>query len=289
MVDPPLHLPRALALVRPSVRERRLVHPEPRRPHLLDSPVERHRRGRDRGAHRPPDLALAPSPRPGRQASGEEAPGVASIVLVRAPPRPAPRRWRGQYFGSALPTSPRGLWWRAHPYSLSAVPVPPYLRITVKGAGRTSGMLGPSRRRSAPVSLSNGRLGRSPTGYGAPITRCSSPAASASHRSAPSSRPSRRGVRTSTLIMRGARPEDLLVPLRARAVSRTSQAPHRRARREPRHDHLLGADDVRRLVPDLADSDVYVCGPEGFTRHIEQVALALGTPKGSVHRESFSY
>lgn len=29
----------------------------------------------------------------------------------------------------------RGLWWQAHPYSLSALPQPPYLRLTVRGVG----------------------------------------------------------------------------------------------------------------------------------------------------------
>ena len=32
----------------------------------------------------------------------------------------------------------RELWWQAHPYSLSALPQPPYLRFTVKGLGDSS-------------------------------------------------------------------------------------------------------------------------------------------------------
>ena len=34
-----------------------------------------------------------------------------------------------------------GLWWQAHPYSLSAMPMPPYLRVTVKDLGDHSGEL----------------------------------------------------------------------------------------------------------------------------------------------------
>jgi predicted ferric reductase len=44
----------------------------------------------------------------------------------------------GQYFQWRFLR--RGLWWQAHPYSLSALPVPPYLRITAGAAGD----LGPS-------------------------------------------------------------------------------------------------------------------------------------------------
>ena len=35
----------------------------------------------------------------------------------------------------------RGLWWQAHPYSLSAAPNPSWLRITVKDLGDQSGAL----------------------------------------------------------------------------------------------------------------------------------------------------
>ncbi|HEX9065217.1 MAG TPA: ferredoxin reductase family protein, partial [Streptosporangiaceae bacterium] len=62
----------------------------------------------------------------------DEAPGVVSVVC------------RGRHL-DRLPVSGgqflqwrflvRGLWWQAHPYSLSALPQPPYVRVTVKGLG----------------------------------------------------------------------------------------------------------------------------------------------------------
>ena len=42
----------------------------------------------------------------------------------------------GQFFQWRFLT--RGLWWHAHPYSLSALPRAPFMRVTVKGLGDQS-------------------------------------------------------------------------------------------------------------------------------------------------------
>ncbi|MGI8448516.1 MAG: ferredoxin reductase family protein, partial [Streptosporangiaceae bacterium] len=61
-----------------------------------------------------------------------EGPGVVSVILTG-------RRLGqlavsgGQFFCWRFLTP--GLWWQAHPYSMSALPQPPYLRLTVKGIG----------------------------------------------------------------------------------------------------------------------------------------------------------
>ena len=46
----------------------------------------------------------------------------------------------GQFFCWRFLT--RGMWWQAHPYSLSALPQPPYLRLTVKAVGDHSAAAG---------------------------------------------------------------------------------------------------------------------------------------------------
>ena len=46
----------------------------------------------------------------------------------------------------------RGSWWQAHPYSLSALPQPPYLRLTVKAVGDHSASLA-SLRPGTPVMV----------------------------------------------------------------------------------------------------------------------------------------
>jgi vanillate O-demethylase ferredoxin subunit len=47
--------------------------------------------------------------------------------------------------------------------------------------------------------------------------------------------------------------------------------------------------DVRRVLSDArADTDIYVCGPEGFMAHVLEVASALRWPAARVHTEYFS-
>lgn len=43
------------------------------------------------------------------------------------------------------------------------------------------------------------------------------------------------------------------------------------------------------LVPDLAQRDVYVCGPAGWSRRVEDDAIAAGAARESVHREAFGW
>lgn len=42
-------------------------------------------------------------------------------------------------------------------------------------------------------------------------------------------------------------------------------------------------------VPDLADRDVFICGPDGFTATVVRAVRAAGVPWRRVHRESFSF
>ena len=65
----------------------------------------------------------------------DEAPGVVAVICQGL------RLDRlavsgGQFFLWRFLT--RDLWWQAHPYSLSALPQPPYLRVTIKGLGDQS-------------------------------------------------------------------------------------------------------------------------------------------------------
>ena len=57
-------------------------------------------------------------------------------------------------------------------------------------------------------------------------------------------------------------------------------------------DGVGTADDLTALtywVPDIADRDVYVCGPEAWTRLVRQTLAAAGTPADRVHSETFGW
>ena len=62
----------------------------------------------------------------------EEVPGVISIYITGRDLNELPMR-AGQFFKFRFLT--RGLWWRVHPFSLSAAPNGQYIRITVKAVG----------------------------------------------------------------------------------------------------------------------------------------------------------
>jgi len=56
-----------------------------------------------------------------------------------------------------------------------------------------------------------------------------------------------------------------------------------------RHDVRIGASMLRRLVPDIAGRDVYVCGPESFDEQVTAAATRLGVSPASIHQERFSF
>jgi ferredoxin-NADP reductase/DMSO/TMAO reductase YedYZ heme-binding membrane subunit len=179
----------------------------------------------------------------------------------------------------------RGLWWQAHPYSLSAAPTGRHLRITVKDLGDHSAALA-RMRRGTRVAI-EGPYGAFTTdarrrdrlllvGAGVGITPIR-----ALLQELPEA-----GVDVE-VVLRGSRAEDL--------VLRDEVAEHagRRGGRVhelvgPRERVALDAAALRRLVPDVARREVYVCGPGGFAQLVVSAARAAGVPRDNIHFESFS-
>jgi len=46
---------------------------------------------------------------------------------------------------------------------------------------------------------------------------------------------------------------------------------------------------LRRWIPDLAERDVYLCGPSDWTDGVERLVLAAGVPADRIHTESFGW
>jgi ferredoxin-NADP reductase len=57
------------------------------------------------------------------------------------------------------------------------------------------------------------------------------------------------------------------------------------ARAQVRLDHVA----LTQLIPDLKRRDVYVCGPDGFTRDVIRALAVLGVPDRRIHHESFAF
>jgi len=51
----------------------------------------------------------------------------------------------------------------------------------------------------------------------------------------------------------------------------------------------IDEDKVKRLVPDLLDRDVYLCGPPVMTQKLVETFRHLGVPRSRLHFEKFSY
>jgi len=178
-----------------------------------------------------------------------------------------------------------GLWWQAHPYSVSALPRPPHIRLTVKAVGDHSSALarirpgtsvfieGPygaftrhAQRRQKVVLLAAG-IG---------ITALRALLEDLPRRSAP------------IVIVRAPTEADLVLHSEVAELVR-----HRKgvlhelfgSRREARID----TESLRRLVPDLPQRDVYVCGPPAFVADVERTVRRLGVPDEAVHHEAFAY
>lgn len=211
-----------------------------------------------------------------------EAPGVTSIVCRgRRVERLAVSG--GQFFQWRFLA--RGLFWHSHPFSLSALPQPPYLRLTVKGIGDHSQALtklkpgtrvfveGPygtfthQARSGESVALIGAGVGLTPL------------------RALLEDLPPWVDV---AVIARGSTEADLvhrreLVDLVQQRGGTFHQLVGTRQRVQ------IGPRSLHSLVPDIAHRDVYVCGPEGFNDRVIKAALRLGTARHRIHREVFSF
>lgn len=179
----------------------------------------------------------------------------------------------------------RGLWWQAHPYSVSALPDRSHLRCTVRQIGDHS---------RAVARLRPGTRVWIEGPYGA-VT--------------PEARVHRKvvlfagGIGVTALrslledLPRGSDPVVLLrAPSEEQLVLRDEVAALVRRLKGTLHELVGPRSEVgdarqilRRLVPDIATRDVFVCGPEGFVHHAVAAARSLGVHSDAVHYEVFSW
>ncbi|WP_433360460.1 ferredoxin reductase family protein [Actinoplanes sp. CA-142083] len=222
-----------------------------------------------------------------------EGPGLTSVFLDGRHLDRLPVR-AGQFFQWRFLNGPG--WTRAHPYSLSATPHGRGLRITVKdlgdGSSRAAG-LKPGTR--AIIEGPYGRLTGDTYGGGAvTLLACGIgvtpllallgelpyPPGSATlvYRARNDAEIAFRGELEWFARHRGVRVVYLLGP----RASRPSWLP-------AQHSQYRDADALRLMAPEVARSDVYVCGPDEWTAAARAAALEAGVPAERVHTEQFSW
>ncbi|MCF6525497.1 ferric reductase-like transmembrane domain-containing protein [Streptomyces sp. JJ36] len=214
-----------------------------------------------------------------------EVPGVVS-VLIRGRRLHRLHAEAGHFFRWRF-LAP-GLWWTANPYSLSAPPRPDLMRITVKAAGGHSaalaglrpgtriwaegpyGALTAARRRRGKVLLLAGGAGITP-------------------------------LRALFETLPGA-PGDLTLLYRARSAAELALREELEAIAGERGARLLyavnspdgrrpviDAEWLREALPDVAEHDVYLCGPPGLAEEWFSTLREAGVPERRIHHESFEF
>lgn len=186
----------------------------------------------------------------------------------------------GQFFEWRFLT--RKMWWQAHPFSLSARPVPPYLRLTVKGVGDFTtavaelppgtrvGIEGPYgaftsyARQEKKVACIAGGIG---------VTSVRALLEDLPLDSEP------------VVVLRASSKADLVLSDEVRELVRQ--------RRGRLHELVgprltIGVDEIFDLLPDLARRDVFVSGPEDFVAEVDAALAKLGLPKDAIHSEAYA-
>lgn len=211
-----------------------------------------------------------------------EGPGVVSVLLRGRRLDRLPVAG-GQFFQWRFLR--RGLWWQAHPYSLSAAPSGDLLRITVKDLGDHSAGLA-----KALVGTRVGIEGPYGTFTAAAATRDGVLLIGAGVGTAPvlallQEIPAATAV---TVILRASSREDLV--LREEVASEV----RRRGGRlheliGPREQVRLDAVRLCELVHGLRRRDVFLCGPDALARDLAAELERAGVPDRHVHFESFVF
>jgi ferredoxin-NADP reductase/DMSO/TMAO reductase YedYZ heme-binding membrane subunit len=211
-----------------------------------------------------------------------EGPGVASIMLRGRRLDRLPVAG-GQFFHWRFLR--RGLWWQAHPYSLSAAPAGDLLRITVKDLGDHSADLariepgthvaieGPYGTFTADTAAHD-RLLLVGAGVG------TAPVLALLHEL-----PQEADV---TVLLRASTPEELV--LRDEVADDVQRRGGRLVELVgPRDRVRLDAEALRALVPDVRRREVYLCGPDPLAHRLTAELQRAGVSEDHIHFESFTF
>jgi len=228
-----------------------------------------------------------------------EAPGVVSIYVTG-------RRLAGlqvaagQFFVWRFRTGHGTGWTRGHPLSLSAAPTTGALRITTSTRGDDGDRLariapgtrvmieGPYGRLTLDQST---RRGLVVIGSGLGIT----PLVAIAQHAAAEDRPGPITVVRRISAGHQRQPlQDDIDELVATGLVQVLDLVGPRSRVGtawlPSHlGHVRGPSALKRLVPDLVDRDVYICGTAPWVDAVERDARAAGVPADALHSEKFSW
>jgi ferredoxin-NADP reductase/DMSO/TMAO reductase YedYZ heme-binding membrane subunit len=215
-----------------------------------------------------------------------EAPGIVSVYITGRD-LDALGAEPGQFFRWRFLT--RSLAGQSHPYSLSAMPRPDMMRITVKARGDHSGSL--SALRPGTRVIAEGPYGAfTPALSGRRVLLVAGGVGITPIRAMFAALP-RRMNEGITLIYRASHPRDIVFRQELDAIAADRGAivhyligPRARLGYDP-----LSARRLHALVPGLHRYEAYVCGPAGMTRAAVAALRANGIRRRRIHHETFDF
>ncbi|MFI9545629.1 ferric reductase-like transmembrane domain-containing protein [Streptomyces sp. NPDC052016] len=213
------------------------------------------------------------------QAVVPESDNVVSVYVTGRDLDRLPAR-AGQFFLWRFLTKDR--WWQANPFSLSAAPDGRTLRLTAKAAG--DGSAGLRHIKPGTRVFAEGPYG----------------AFTAMHRTRPEAVLVAGGVGVTPIralleelhghavvIYRVGTDRDAVLYDELRDLAHAKGAELHLVTGPPVPDRLAPA-ELARLVPDITDRDVFLCGPPPMMNAVLGSLRALGVPKQQIHFERFS-
>lgn len=187
-------------------------------------------------------------------------------------------------------------WWRPHPFSISAAPNSQFVRFTVASRGDDTKLM-QTIKPVTPVLLegpygvftedrrTKEKVVLIAAGIGIPPVRALAEQLAA-----------RPGDVTIVYRLRNQADAALLDETRALAAQRNFRLIELEGRRGI-GTSWMNADDsgrsdlerIQDLIPDLADSDVYICGPTPWTKAVEKTMRSAGVAERQIHAEEFAW
>ena len=213
-----------------------------------------------------------------------EAPGLISVIM-RGRNLKGLSAEGGQFFGWRFLT--RGHFLMSHPYSLSAAPTDNHLRITIKDLGdhsRATRHIKPGTRVFVEGPYGAFTAGRATQphlvmiGGGVGITPIRA-----------LMEEFKNGVQMD-VFYRVSRAEELILKDELDYLEGQSNGMIRvHYMVGSRKEFPMDAEFLKSYAPRIADSDIYICGPEALVETVRKAAEDLGVPKNRFHDEDFAF
>ena len=208
-----------------------------------------------------------------------EGPGVVSIIL-KGKNLEHLAIAGGQFFEWRFLTP--SMWWQAHPFTVSALPKPPFIRLTVQDAGDFT-------RALAAVKVGTSVAVEGPYGsFTAFAARRSHALLIAGGVGVTAARALLEDLPAKSrpvVVLRVSREQDLILISEIEELVRHKKG---ELHKLIGHRNEVSLDAIKQLVPDITQRDVFISGSEGFVASAVAFAHRAGVAPGAIHQEAYA-